>query len=1131
MATIQEFAQRVKEKYPQYQNIDDTELTNRIIEKYPVYKDKVDFNIQPAKSQTNEDIFKTNVKKNQPDIDENALKQVYSDIKNARAQAIVEASKYDVPRKVVEGMFDRGEFERLNQFAKDAAMVKGIQNELPNSGLEKFSNTVFGAYDVFKNLPGIKQASQTVGGVVGGTGAAVGGLVGGLAQIGVESYKKLSDLVKGSKSSNDFVTSVKNIYGAAKSGVTETAKFGYESGKEAVPLALLPGAGKIAGTLFTGAMGIEGGKNIGQGIEEKNSEKIVSGVATLGMGLLGGRGLASGKVKGELFGSTGLKNQVASEVGAVKNLFTTGAKVDGSIVSSFNTAIKPSITNKGTSAKAKQYDVAVSNVVKDIVENRDKIQIKDESGEVVRNGVPETVAEFESALNQRKKQIYSEYSELNRQAGEKGKTINYGEKLSSEKGEESILDALDIVIQDKNANLYDPQAVEYAKRLKQNFEGEYNLSLEESQSQVEYLNDRLKTFFRNPDTKELTRSKIDAMISNKLRELMDNKITEATGEGYQALRNKYAEIKRIEKDVRRKANLVANKNGKTLIDFADIISGADVISGIVSMNPAQIVRGGIMYGIKETFKSINSPDANIKRMFKGAENKALLPGSILKKTVELGKDKPVGLSLKDVSKNPLIPKPFKNFEDLSTKILGKLEGKTTVSKQFISDLTNSGDLKQVERDIIREALKSEGDKVNVSEFAEKVKRELLPLERRESGFADSKGITRDGELRNRTSRYESISLPTDLRGNVANYTEQIYESPIKTSAGNIHFGGDSMFGEESPGGYFGHTRVEDMAKKDTRRVIEVQSDLYQKGNLEKEMNLSQNTNRFTQSNPDDIAMDLLSRKSPSSIIEEYKISSLDAKSIRQAISESPKTFEKLDNSKVQKFFSELDKITPEARKAEASKLQQYNNPTAHFRMVREEVKQATIDGKTKLQFPTGETAMKIEGLGNENIWNIVDDEGEYINIRDAGGYEVLKVGDTVSPGYNEVGPNGATGDFVITDILGDGKFKAVPKESWDKLMAHKKERGLDQVMEVLNNASEQFDISGKIDTNNPIFRFYEKTLGNYLKSKYKAELIKDKQGVWWYEVKVDPKYKNLPVEAFGLLLGAGLSSLLPKKKD
>lgn len=37
-------------------------------------------------------------------------------------------------------------------------------------------------------------------------------------------------------------------------------------------------------------------------------------------------------------------------------------------------------------------------------------------------------------------------------------------------------------------------------------------------------------------------------------------------------------------------------------------------------------------------------------------------------------------------------------------------------------------------------------------------------------------------------------------------------------------------------------------------------------------------------------------------------------------------------------------------------------------MIREEVSSAAVDGIKKLQFPTGETAMKIEGLGSINEW-------------------------------------------------------------------------------------------------------------------------------------------------------------------
>ena len=41
--TVEEFARRVKEKYPQYKDVDDLELTKRIVDKYPQYKNTVSF--------------------------------------------------------------------------------------------------------------------------------------------------------------------------------------------------------------------------------------------------------------------------------------------------------------------------------------------------------------------------------------------------------------------------------------------------------------------------------------------------------------------------------------------------------------------------------------------------------------------------------------------------------------------------------------------------------------------------------------------------------------------------------------------------------------------------------------------------------------------------------------------------------------------------------------------------------------------------------------------------------------------------------------------------------------------------------------------------------------------------------
>jgi hypothetical protein len=175
-------------------------------------------------------------------------------------------------------------------------------------------------------------------------------------------------------------------------------------------------------------------------------------------------------------------------------------------------------------------------------------------------------------------------------------------------------------------------------------------------------------------------------------------------------------------------------------------------------------------------------------------------------------------------------------------------------------------------------------------------------------------------------------------------------------------------------------------------------------------------------------------------------------------------------------------------------------------MVREEIAQAAKDKKTKVQFPTGETAMKIEGLGFENNWEYKDTNGRF-------GFAQLTP-EKMSVG-KEVLTNGGRDPWIITDVLGDGKFKAVPKERYDAIEKigpmysdWKKKKELESFIE-------EFDISGKVDTSDPIYKFYEKEVGKYLKSKYGAKEIIDDQGVSWYEVDIKPDMKK-SIEAFGM---------------
>lgn len=465
---------------------------------------------------------------------------------------------------------------------------------------------------------------------------------------------------------------------------------------------------------------------------------------------------------------------------------------------------------------------------------------------------------------------------------------------------------------------------------------------------------------------------------------------------------------------------------------------------------------------------------------------------------------------------------YKETGDLTTKILKDLEGKTTVSKQYILDATNRGELKQVERDITRNVLDTmKGDTINVKEFTDKVKSELLPLKVKSTSnpktsdyWENKQLISTDGTDKGTRMqpRYENISLPSEVRGNVKNYKENIYESPISTSAGQNHFSGSSN-------NYFGHTRIEDMADNKTRRVIEVQSDLYQKGNLERE-------GVRMLSITDDQLKSALSPK-------EYT----ELKGLKDKYSSSNPVDVNLALERRQiELFEKAKANLP--RTKEVAKLQQYNDPTAHFRMIREEIKKASQDGKTKLQFPTGETAMKIEGLGDENAWQINNwnDRTGRMETTDLTP-DKLRVGQEVDQQYGD--------NWVITEVLGDGKFKAVPKWNYDEGMkiVDSGQKTLQEFKDNISRITETFDISGKVDTNNPIYKFYEKDVQKYL-NKFGGKRVVDDKGVSWIEIPITKEQGKMPVEAFGkiqagvigtgaIISGAGVlgASYLKSKKD
>ena len=525
-----------------------------------------------------------------------------------------------------------------------------------------------------------------------------------------------------------------------------------------------------------------------------------------------------------------------------------------------------------------------------------------------------------------------------------------------------------------------------------------------------------------------------------------------------------------------------------------------------------------------------------------------LPGTIARP----GQARPLGFSMEERVM-------FRGFEDVTTKTLEKLKGRTSVSKQFISNLTNAPDLKQAERILIRAVLEGMPDNVSVQEFADRVKQQLLPLRAKSTDYVglDESELSRRelGEMADAgitPARYENIALSPEQRGNIANYFERIYESPIKTSAGEIHFA-DSRFAPETYEGepsylrksvdvatnnYFAHTRIEDLAdlkglpegaisrtwsgeQSGVRRVIEIQSDLFQKGALEREISdqeivalnnktLSVARNRFIEGTAGKELLPFTAFKPDIEQVKFYgktnnfwggggvsvevkKGSGITIDEAKQAVQKAQKQF---DN-----------------RVSEIARLQPYRN-IWHERIIREEIKRAAQDGKTKLLFPTGETAMKIEGLGEIEVWY---SDAVFTKLIS----EKLKIGLEIERS-NQMGPAYRGQKWIITDVLGDGKFKAVQKNALERFggnVEDLRDMDYDQLSE-MGGLIETFDISGKIDTSNPIYRFYEKEVQKYLnRVRPETKRITDPQGVEWFETPINKADSKKPIEAFGALAG------------
>lgn len=335
-----------------------------------------------------------------------------------------------------------------------------------------------------------------------------------------------------------------------------------------------------------------------------------------------------------LGGGAAVAKPVLKEAGAVSKDIAQAAQViltpseeavQKNVVSLFEKSIKP--TAQKTTALKERYDSNILNALKTIKANSSQLNIEDATGEIITGRTPQTLNELSQGLDQTKDIVFKQYDALAKQAGTAGAQID-ANPIASE---------LDKVAQSTALQLKNPELIKYAEDWATRLRKFNKLDTETTQEVVKLFNNDLKAFYANPSYELASKLAIDAGIANNFRIALDKAIEGATGSQYQALKNQYAALKAIEKDVVRASLRDARKNTKGLLDYTDMFTGGQMLSGLLSLNPAMFTKGAIERGIKEYIKFLNDPNRAVGNMFDKLEidtSKTFSPTSELGKLIK-----------------------------------------------------------------------------------------------------------------------------------------------------------------------------------------------------------------------------------------------------------------------------------------------------------------------------------------------------------------------------------------------------------------------------------------------------------------------------------------------------------------
>ena len=291
-----------------------------------------------------------------------------------------------------------------------------------------------------------------------------------------------------------------------------------------------------------------------------------------------------------------------------KALLKIDREMNVAIDAGITKAIRPSVVGKTTETRIAQYRDKARTTVKEIIANKENLNLLDEKGARVE-GLPQNLDQFTQAIEQTKRGIFEEYDGLAAATGKAGIEIDL----------KPIAKELQVAMESKTLQDLSPETIAYAKKRIKALTRRDNYTAVETQEAIQLLNQTLEKFYRDPSPAMKGQSLVDSLIANRLRQSLDDTIQRTTGKDYQVLKNKYGALRTIEKDVVHRSIIDARRNNKGLLDFTDVFSGYHIIRGVLTAEPVSVAAGIGSRVISAYYKMLNNPNRIVKNMFSDVE--------------------------------------------------------------------------------------------------------------------------------------------------------------------------------------------------------------------------------------------------------------------------------------------------------------------------------------------------------------------------------------------------------------------------------------------------------------------------------------------------------------------------------